>query len=220
METRRRRRHGTLRGGKVLGQGLFAKAIYPPIQCKDGRDMKGLVTRFLKDGDIDSLLSKWNPELIEKLKEIDPEQKYFFYPEYCVPGDLSKENIEDGVTEENKKYSEVMKKGFETWGISIYKRRTWMNYLAGRKVWINENKKYLKMFEHLIKGVELLHSQKICHNDLHPGNIILGRDRLPRIIDFGESTMNSPKRKLTMEMKYIKEYYSNYIPTSKNTTPN
>lgn len=215
MRTRRHRPlNKTLRGGKILGKGLFASAISPAIQCKDGRDMTGMVTRLLKEGDMDALLSRWNPELIEKLKEIDPDQKYFFYPEYCEPGKLSEQNIEDGATEENKIYSEVMKKGFETWGLTLYKRRSWMDYLAGRKAWINENKKYKKMFDHLIKGVEILHEHKICHNDLHPGNIIMARDRLPRIIDFGEATMNSPKRKLNAEINYIKSYYSAYIPTS------
>jgi hypothetical protein len=33
---------------------------------------------------------------MEKLKKIDPEQKYFIYPEHCDPGELLDSNREDG----------------------------------------------------------------------------------------------------------------------------
>jgi len=214
MKTRRNRRRTRKRGGKVIGEGNSAKAIDPPIQCKDGRNMSGYVTRIVKNGDKSDLLTVSNPQVIELLKRIDPDQKFFYYPEYCEPGQLSEENIADGVTEENKAASEYVMKGYRPFGALAMKRRNWMEYFLGRKQWLNQNKKFQPAIDHIIEGVELLHKHKIAHNDLHSGNIIMAKDNLPRIIDFGEATLNSSKKVLSIEMDAIKEFYNSYVPTS------
>jgi serine/threonine protein kinase len=214
MKTRRNRRRTHKRGGKTIGEGNSAKAIDPPIQCKDGRNMSGYVTRIVKNGDKKELLTISNPEVIERLKRIDPYQKYFYYPQYCEPGELSEENIADGVTEENKAASEYVTKGYSSFGALAMKRRNWMQYFLGRKEWINQNKKFQGAIDHIIEGVKLLHKNKIAHNDLHSGNIIIGKDDLPRIIDFGEATLNSSKKVLDIEMSGITEFYNSYVPTS------
>jgi len=101
-------RKKTRRGGKIIAQGYFTSIMDPPIQCKDGRDMSKYVTRISKRERKEDIVSKDHAKLIRKLKEIDPTQKYFYYPEYCEPGVLSEDNKRDGATYKNKKYSEIV----------------------------------------------------------------------------------------------------------------
>ena len=98
------------RGGKMLSKWKTAKVIYPAIPCKDGRDMTNYVSRVINDDRELLFLAHHKKELMKKLKAIDPEQKYFIYPEYCEPGELLESNREDGVTDENKHRSEIMVK--------------------------------------------------------------------------------------------------------------
>lgn len=46
-----------------------------------------------------------------------------------------------------------------------------------------------KMFQWICKGVRYLHNWKIVHMDLKSSNIFLGRNNIPKIGDFGWSTM-------------------------------
>jgi serine/threonine protein kinase len=220
MKTRKNKKHI---GAKRLGYGVSAFVIDPPIQCKDGRDMTGYVSRVSKESNFDEITSKENKKIINKLKKIDPDQKYFLYPEYCIPGELTEENKKDGVTEKNKKYSEIMKKGNEDWWKyydATYRNRTWKEFLKGRKKKIlveSEEKATEKQIKHLFEGIELLHKNKILHNDLHPGNVITGSDGLPRIIDFARSIHNAPKALYKIEKDFMvqsieQNYYTSYNP--------
>lgn len=195
------------KGGKIIGEGATAFVIDPPIQCKDGRDMTGYVTRVSKNDNFDEIMSKDGKKVIDKLKKIDPEQKYFFYPQYCTPGKLSEENKKDGVTEYNKKYSEFMKKGEHDWGkyYNQYRLRNWKEFFKGRKKYIKEIQEtpLENQVDHLIEGVKLLHKNKIFHTDLHPGNFLMASDGLPRIIDFARSIYNPPKAYFKWEMERL-----------------
>lgn len=179
------------RGGKSLGEGKSARTIHPAIPCKDGRDLTNYVTRLLINYKTrlrkpeEDLMSN-NIPLIKKLTEIDPTQKYFIYPEKCEVGELLDDNIKDGATEDNKQHSEFMKIGGETW----------RNFYTHRKP-------SLKQKNHLKKSLELLHSNGIIHGDLTSKNIIMGKDNLPRLIDFGGSVYDAPEDYIKAESDLV-----------------
>jgi serine/threonine protein kinase len=189
------------RGGRILGEGKSARVIHPAIPCKDARNMKKYTSRLLinhktKRAKPERDLISNNKRLIEKLSKIDPSQKYFIYPEQCEVGDLLEENIADGATEENKRYSEFMKMGGETWK-SFYKH----------------SKPSSKQKKHLKDGIELLHSNGIVHGDISVNNIVLGHDDLPRIIDFGSAVYDSPSDIIQDE----KTFFDMVFPTLRRT---
>jgi serine/threonine protein kinase len=198
MKTRRRSR----RGGKHIGEGASAFVIDPPPQCKDGRDMTPYVARLSKKRSVRDLLTKFDKPLIRSLRKIDPDQKYFLYPEHCEFGTLTEENKQDGFTESNKHYAEILKRGGDKW----------FDYRHPEK-WRDPSEAQLT---HLKKAIDLLHSHKIVHGDLNGDNIIYGEDDMPRIIDFATAVRNAPREYIEQEDTFIKrgwptlEYYKVY----------
>jgi serine/threonine protein kinase len=207
----------TYRGGKVLGQGHFSKVIYPAIPCEDGRNLNGMVSRISKTKEYRNITSKFRSKIINKLKKIDPTQKYFIYPEYCKPGELTEENKADGITDDLKKYSEYMPVGSEETYFKKYtlptkinkQQRTWKEFFLMKKhkyvaVRSEESLKEIeKAIAHLKKGLELLHKAKIAHRDIHANNIIFGTDGLPRLIDFGEATDHATQEEMDTDKFFI-----------------
>lgn len=213
MATRRRkglRRTRKHRGGKIVGEGASAVVIDPPIQCKDGRDMSKYVTRIAKKSSMNELISKSQKQLIEKLKEIDRDQKYFYYPEYCEPGALNQDNKLDGVTYTNKKYSELLLKGSDIWNPLTRQKRSWKGFFKGKSTGKKTpmTPKDEKQLKHLQDAVDLLHKNKIVHGDLHGRNVVISpEDNLPRIIDFEYSTLNSSEKKIEEEKEYFEDAF-------------
>ena len=208
-------RKKTRRGGKLLAQGKSAIILDPPIQCKDGRDMSKYVTRVSKREKYEDLVSKDHPRLIKKLKEIDPDQQYFYYPEYCTPGNLSEDNKLDGITYKNKKYSEILLKGSEDWNPISNKARSWVGFLKrkarGKKLPMTA--KTQEQLDHLDKAIKLMHEKGIVHGDLHGRNVIIADDGMPRIIDFEYAVVDAKESLLDAEKTYIEDAWPSLDPS-------
>ena len=207
-------RKKTRRGGKFLAQGQTAIVIDPPIQCKDGRDMSKYVTRVSKREKYEDLVSKDHPRLIKRLKEIDPDQQYFYYPEYCTPGNLSEENKLDGITYKNKKYSEILLKGSDEWNPIANTARSWVGFLKrkarGKKLPMTA--KTQEQLDHLAKAIKLLHDNGIVHGDLHGRNVIMADDEMPRIIDFEYALVDTKEKHIEAEKNYIEDSWPSLDP--------
>lgn len=205
-KTRRKRGDKkTRRGGKILGEGKFSIVVDPAIPCKDNRDMSKYVSRISKRMKWDDIASKDHPKLIKKLTELDPDQKYFYYPQYCEPGPMLKENKLDGVNYENKKYSEIILRGNDVWNSLGRKNRSWQGFLKGKKMGkkVEFAGRSQEQLDHLKKAIDLLHDNDIVHHDLHGQNVIIADDGMPRIIDFGFATVDSPQSAIELEKAYI-----------------
>ena len=177
------------RAGRRIGQGSDAFVVDPPIPCKgETGPRKGFVTRVPIAEGMSSPQWKLNPEIQKRLQELDPEQEYFYYPIECEPGDLTAENRADGITENMKPYAELLRYAPSgTWTDPSYRARTWKELFQGRKKQVLDSiaRRTDAQKDHLLRAVALLHSKRITHGDLHPGNIVIAEDGLPRIIDFG-----------------------------------
>lgn len=220
-QTRRRRK-----GGKKLGEGVYGFVVDPAIACV-GKDTSGYVSKVFSPkvthytGTAESLLkkAKENP-VFAKLKEIDPEQKEFIYAEFCdTPGELSEENKADGVTEENKKFGYLMKRGgrsleeeFKEKAIeslpdmaTVMEQGIDANPPSAYKLILQETLKYLEpkvkssvtylkpIVNEVLRLRDKLCDNGILQNDLHPGNVLRMDDGTLRIIDFDIATTFDPK---------------------------
>ena len=187
-QTRRRR------GGKKLGEGKSAVVIHPAISCV-GKDTSGYVSKVFKTKE-EFDKARTNP-VYAKLKEIDPDQTQFLYPDVCERfGELTPENIEDGVTEENKAWSYLVKKGGD---VTLYD-----SLQKTQKYTTKETVKF--MLEHLrqlFESVKHLHANNILHDDLHTKNILVTSDGTFQIIDFDRSFLLTDKDKVA---EYFKDW--------------
>lgn len=203
VRTRRRLKglRKTLRGGDIIAEGASSYVIYPAPKCKN-KNTTNYVARLSKTKNLRNLITKTYPSLITLLKKIDPSQKYFYYPETCNVTDISSENKEDGITNSNKKFIEIVRKGGDKWF-------DWRNL----DKWKDPNAEELN---HLRKAIDLLHENKIVHGDLHGDNIIIAEDGLPRIIDFTQAVTDAPDDYIKQEEDFVKrgwptlEYYKVY----------
>lgn len=185
--------------------------ISPAIPCRDGRDMKNYVSR-IPGLEEDDRVTKDHPELLELLKKIDPEQKYFYYPETCEHGALLPSNKKDGVTDDDKARAELLRKGKNVWQPYAQKQRTWWDWVRGRRfgrpeVWKAPSQKKI---DHLRKAIDLLHENGIIHGDLHGHNIIFGEDNLPRIIDFGFAQIHANRSQIRREAERIEKNWPHF----------
>jgi thiamine kinase-like enzyme len=189
---RARRRKQSRRGGKKLGEGKYGFVIDPAIPC-EGKDMKGYVSKVFKTKEeFDN--AKTNP-VYAKLKEIDPDQTRFLYPEVCnAYGELTDENKQDGVTEENKTWSYLVKKGGD---------KTLYEYLENVNKYVTKDTVKFMMGElrNVFESVKLLHDNNILHDDLHTKNILVTVDGKFHIIDFDRSFLLTDKDKLSAYFK-------------------
>lgn len=178
-QTRRKRR-----GGVRLGEGKRGVVVKPAIPCK-GKDTTGYVSKVFKtwtdtrrfghptytaEEEFKKVKERL-PPVIEILKKIDPEQKHFLYPEFCEEfGELTDGNKADGITDESKQYSYLMKEGGYLTLVEVAKRS-----------YETEIIEYLKDIQEKLK---MLHDNKIIHGDLVPQNVLQMPDGTFRIIDF------------------------------------
>ena len=184
----------TRRGGKRIGEGQDGYLVDPPIPCEGEKEpRKGFVTKVPELDRIKELppeLLKVKPDVLAKLKEIDPKQEFFYYPVDCTAGTLTEENKADGIPEEAKPFAELIRYApGGTWINPKYRDRNWGEWLKGRneQVLASTTPRTDAQKQHLIKAVTLLHQNNIVHGDLHQGNIVIAADGLPRLIDFTRS---------------------------------
>lgn len=198
-QTRRKRK-----GGKKLGEGDRGFVVDPAIPC-EGKDTTEYVSKvFKKKEDFDKAKEALEP-IIEKLKEIDPKQKEFLYPVFCANmGALTDQNKEDGVTEENKHWSHLMKRGGQTIADYIKEGKTAnecyqltdlmcqlskmqnqdINKLPIDDI-IQVGTKTLKpIVEKVFALVDKLYENGIVHRDLHARNVLRASDGTLQLIDF------------------------------------
>jgi len=190
-QTRKKQTRRRKRGGTKIGQGASGKIYYPAIPCND-LDTSDYVSKVFRNK---SEFNELKYEIIDTLSilaKIDPKQEYFLYPIFCESfGDLSDENKKDGITEDNKVYSYLTKKGgksVET--ILLEKMEFMMSY--------DEKLKILKpIVAEAIRLNTILTEAGLQHNDFHPGNIVMMPDNSYRIIDFdrvGRYDKSDPSR--------------------------
>ena len=164
-----------LTGGAQVGSGTTACILFPPLPCSNiSENNTNIVTKLFKTKE--AMLPETNRELLRILKRIDPEQKRFIYAidHNCGEHLLSQENLNDVNEYLGTDYVSIKNKDLFYFNLI----RTFD--IDPSPSSLSKDKK-----EFVLQSLSLLHENKICHNDLHQKNIMMGIDGNPRIIDFG-----------------------------------
>ena len=167
-----------MKGGRIINSGQYGAVIYPGIPCNGKTDHASKVF-FNQEEEV-----RENDEfLLSKLKEIDPLQKRFIYV-------TSKEKCSEVNSAD---YSEETKNDLQKLRISVqkssqlnYVNMPFLNHVHGVSTLTQPQYNYLN------ESLDILHSAQISHGDIHAGNILVGKDEIPRIIDFGSWSKSFP----------------------------
>jgi hypothetical protein len=183
-----------MEGGRFVSSGSYACIFTPPLLCKSGlkKDSKllGKVTS------IDEL----NQELKigNRLRRFPLAKNYFVIPEpescELLPASKQKDPGVKECLEDSEKFRDLEKKYgdmfppqqikqlFEPFGgdIPLFQ---FTKQISENKVKLN----LYKMMEHLLEAGAVMLLVRMCHFDLHPGNLLVDKHNVVRIIDFGLS---------------------------------
>ena len=213
---RKLRKNKTRKGGARLAEGEYGFITYPAIPCGD-RDTSKMVSKVFKSPKnmsekhkerhkpFDAIKAELLP-VVTRLKEVDPEQKKFIYPDFCdSPGDLTDEHRADGVDDENK-YSSYLMAYSE--GMSIQDSFGTFNHLLDAALYYYDRIQFAKRkakgfrnssnnedadaemkaiankiytaYEPYLRNLDVvvrkIHDAGIMHYDLHPGNVMIDWD--------------------------------------------
>jgi serine/threonine protein kinase len=190
------KRKRTRKGGVSLGDSV----IYPGIPC-EGKDPTTYATKLfpkrrLYAEDYDEAKLR---QVSSILKQIDPDQQYFLYPEFCdtKQGPLTEGNIEDikGPRESYEPgYYDTMKvdlNDYDSYNMrngEISFAKKWKQYDKSQTQYLTDLTSDAK---HLVEGLRKLHAADVLHGDIHTGNIVYMKDGKPRFIDFDDSILKT-----------------------------
>ena len=192
-----------------LGEGGFGRVYAPGMLCK------GTPAEVTKVFDIGSEMThegamstiKKLKVISAKLKEIDRNQDFFLYPEFCDEEPmLSKENKKDGLTvydipisynmgradktlrdaykAEFDEADKMMDTIYDSEDLEIMRRK----YRPAAEALAD---KFVVIFGKVKTLLDKLHSIDIVHNDMSSQNVMVMKDGSYRLIDFDLSRINS-----------------------------
>lgn len=193
-----------------LGEGGFGRVYAPGMLCK-GTPAEVTKVFDVTSGNIShpqAMATIKKLKIISaKLKEIDPNQDFFLYPEFCdEEPTLSDENKKDGLTiydipigynmrRADKTLREAHKADFdkadamideimESEDMEILRRK----YRLAAEALAD---KFVVIFGKVKTLLDKLHSIDIVHNDMSSQNVMVMNDGSYRLIDFDLSRINS-----------------------------
>ena len=192
-----------------LGEGGFGRVYAPGMLCK------GTPAEVTKVFDIGSEMThegamstiKKLKVISAKLKEIDRNQDFFLYPEFCDEEPmLSEENKKDGLTvydipisynmgradktlrdaykAEFDEADKMMDTIYDSEDLEIMRRK----YRPAAEALAD---KFVVIFGKVKTLLDKLHSIDIVHNDMSSQNVMVMKDGSYRLIDFDLSRINS-----------------------------
>jgi hypothetical protein len=166
-------------GGRLLGHGVYGCTFDPAPPCAGGKvfkEVEGLpaVGKITID-DPDEELGVGRAIMALPLAK-----QYFALPTAgCVPAtpvrdeDVAKCGIITDRGEKTTLSMLLMPAG----GYALSK------VVDNDKAWVAAN--YVRMFVHLLEGMEIYQGAGFVHNDIHDGNLLVDRRGVARYIDFG-----------------------------------
>jgi serine/threonine protein kinase len=176
-----------MEGGRLLGSGTYGCAFTPPLLCKrDSKRDYGKVGKITPD-----ILAKQEILVANRIRKIPLSKNYFLLPEpeLCELAPESKQK-DPGLAE--------CKEGFEKQDseLDLGEMRQIIEPFGGTTPFYIFHQSLIKnptaldfvsFMRHMLEAGSTLLLAKVCHFDLHPGNLLVDKNKTVRILDFGLS---------------------------------
>lgn len=207
---RQRQRAGTRRqrGGQVLGTGVFACALSPPLGAAPAgfpNNTERVTKLFRHAGARDPVAAAAlaaELAVAPALRALDPEQRRFVPLMAASPADAAMPLPADGPTAEDVAACTA---GDGPLAAGAARPATLDDLSYAHMPMLTSPQAYADQrgytgnplqpghLARIRESVAALHAAGIVHGDLHPGNIMLGADGRPRIVDFGAAQTGVPQ---------------------------
>lgn len=176
-----------MEGGRLLGAGTYGCAFTPPLLCKDNTKR-----RFGKVGKITpDVLAEQEILVANRIRKVPLAKNYFLLPEPESCELAPEKKQKDPAIEECKDQFEdhdseldlgEMKQLIEPFGGAV----PFYIYVDS----VTKNPKsldFIPFMRHMLEAGSVLLLARVCHFDLHPGNLLVDNRKTVRILDFGLS---------------------------------
>jgi len=176
-----------MEGGRYIGSGTYGCVFTPPLICKSEKQpSRKLVGKITYDQ-----MAKHEVLIGNRLRKMPLVRNYMILPEpetcELAPEELQKD---PGIQE--------CRDGFENHGqeLEFSQMSQVVSPFGGKKafyqLFLNQSIHpkqfdFFRFMKHLLEGGSLLLLAKVCHFDLHAGNLLVDKTKTVRILDFGLS---------------------------------
>lgn len=162
-----------MEGGRILGQGTYGCVFTPPLLCKKKGIGKSKVGKLTSEKDA---YREYNAFVY--LNKISEYKNYYILPDtICSPKIIDNQYDKDinkceFINKLRNKQTKIKQLTMEYGGLDL------------------ESVKYINfftLFSHLLEAGSLLVLNGLVHYDIYSKNILIDKNYIPKIIDFGQS---------------------------------
>ena len=166
-----------MHGGEFIAKGTYGCVFGPAVKCTDGREFPKKIGKvyFDESGYIDE------NNIAKILDKIDRKQSLLIYPD-----DISCKVSKAEILKNDKKNSCRIRNSPQNFDqmIMSYGGMSLFDYLQNMEKKLSR-KEALLLIKNVFLGVQKLVHNKLVHQDIKSANIVVDKDGVSRLIDFG-----------------------------------
>jgi serine/threonine protein kinase len=165
-----------MEGGKLIGQGTYGCIFDPPLLCKKKQFTKGDIGKLTTSDDLEREKNAY-----KILQSIEESKNYFILPDAsCSP------RILDNQVESDINKCKLIQKANPT-----DLKQVAMDYggkdLAKLSITSKDSIPFFTLMKRLLEAGALMVLHGFVHFDIHAGNIVINKNNIPKLIDWGQS---------------------------------
>lgn len=179
-----------MEGGRFLGSGTYGCAFTPPLLCKSGKHNQGKVGKITLDR-----FALQEIQVANRIRKIPLARHYFLLPEPESCNVKPEEQQTDVGLEECR--DELEAQGSE---LDLATTKQLVMPFGGTKAFYElfydqslhpKHFDYFHFMGHILEAGATLLLAGVCHFDIHPGNMVIDKQKVVRILDYGLSFVTS-----------------------------
>ena len=191
-----------MQGGRFLGSGTYGCVFTPPLLCKTKQGKTaGKVGKITLEP-----FANQEIQVANRIRRVPLAETYFLLPEPELCELAPEEKQRDPGLQECRAIMESQKDILD-----LYEMRQLTVPFGGVKQFyqlfddgsLNPKRfDYFKFMKHMLEAGSTLLVAGVCHFDLHQGNLLMGNDKVIRILDFGLSFSGTSIDEITVNGRW------------------